>query len=249
MKKALIMGSLVSRFLFLISFLTFSLVTYAIVSDRFTGSACMQFNVGVHQVGKSGGSCCPTIVTIFTKPDFDITHAETPAIVNPANSMLAHGGGIARAISDAAGSQLRAWSEAQRIMVDGKRLGIGKAVLSPSFDLKKRGIEHIVHTVGPDCRVKKERDCAGSLLYDAWYNALMVADSAGITSITFPSISTGIFTCPKEVAAQSAARALEDFFMRHPQSSIKEVSVGLWADVWHAYADNFAKMWPTISNS
>lgn len=179
-----------------------------------------------------------TRITLCSAPRYDITCATTEAIVNPANSMLAHGGGIARAISNAAGPQLQIWSDTQPLH-KGIRVAVGKAIISPAFDLHKKGITHIIHTVGPDFRDPAQKKNGKQLLYDAWYQALLIADKEGITSITFPSISTGIFKCPKEVAAQQAHRAVCDFLKNHSTTSIREIVIGLWEDTWEAYKNAF----------
>ncbi len=179
-----------------------------------------------------------TTITIYSAPRYDITCASTEAIVNPANSILAHGGGIARAISNAAGPQLQVWSDKQSLR-NGKRVLVGKAIISPSFDLNQRGIKYIIHTVGPDFRDPAQKQRGEQLLYDAWYNTLVIADTNKISSITFPSISTGIFECPKDVAATQAHCAIRDFLKSHPNTSVCEITIGLWEDTWPAYKKAF----------
>ncbi len=179
-----------------------------------------------------------TTIIVCAAPRYDITCATTEAIVNPANSMLAHGGGIARAISNAAGPQLQVWSDAQPLH-KGARVAVGKAIISPSFDLSSKKIKYVVHTVGPDFRDPSEKQNGEQLLYNAWYNALVVADKQKINSITFPSISTGIFQCPKDVAATQAHRAICDFLNTHPNTSLRTIVIGLWEDTWEAYKNVF----------
>lgn len=181
-----------------------------------------------------------TVITVLSEDKYDITCATTEAIVNPANSMLAHGGGIARAISKAVGPQLQAWSDKQPLH-KGKRVAVGNAIISTAFNLRKRGIKYIVHTVGPDFRDAAQKRNGNKLLYNAWKNTLVVADKKGITSITFPSISTGIFKCPKSIAAMQARRAIEDFLNEHPNTSIKKIVIGLWEDTWDAYKSAFTQ--------
>lgn len=179
-----------------------------------------------------------TTIIVCAAPRYDITCATTEAIVNPANSILAHGGGIARAISNASGPQLQTWSDNQRLH-NGKRVAVGKAIISPSFDLHKKGIKYIVHTVGPDFRDSVEKLNGEQLLYNAWYNALIAADTQKISSITFPSISTGIFQCPKDVAAAQAHRALCSFLNSHQNTTLRTIVIGLWEDTWEAYKNAF----------
>jgi O-acetyl-ADP-ribose deacetylase len=175
-----------------------------------------------------------TTITLCVEPRYDITCATTEAIVNPANSMLMHGGGIARAISDAAGPKLQKWSDEQPLH-NNERIAVGNAIISSSFDLHQKSIKYIIHTVGPDFRDPIQQKNGAKLLYDAWYNALSMAHEQGIVSITFPSISTGIFRCPKHIAATQAYRAICDFIHDHPDTSIRHIVIGLWEDTGEAY--------------
>jgi O-acetyl-ADP-ribose deacetylase len=181
-----------------------------------------------------------TLVMLYSEPRYDITCAPTQAIVNPANSMLLHAGGVAYAISNAAGQQLQIWSNSQPI-IDGVRVPLGQAVISPSFDLKAAGIEFIIHTIGPDFRDLSQQLKGKIHLYNAWYNALLVAHNHEIDSITFPSISTGIFNCPQEIAAQQASCAIHDFLRDYPHTSLRKIVIGLWQDTWDAYKVAFLK--------
>jgi len=205
----------------------------------FLGLVACLYAIGIHaEAHQVTQTIHNTTITICAAPRYDITCATTEAIVNPANSMLAHGGGIARAISNASGPQLQIWSNKQPLH-DGVRVAVGKAIISPSFDLNKKTIKYVIHTVGPDFSDPLQKQSGKKLLYDAWYNALIVADKQKITSITFPSISTGIFRCPKDVAATQAHRAICDFLNDHPQTSVREIVIGLWEDTWEAYKTAF----------
>ena len=78
--------------------------------------------------------------TIFFLEEGDITHQETEAIVNAANSRLAGGGGVDGAIHRAGGPA---------IMEEGRRIGscpTGQAVITTGGNLKAK---YVIHTVGP----------------------------------------------------------------------------------------------------
>ena len=70
------------------------------------------------------------------------------------------------------------------------------------------GVDHVVHAVGPDYREASQRETAHETLASAYRRALEVAASAGVTTIAFPAISTGIFNFPKAWAADIAVRTL-----------------------------------------
>ncbi|HEV2916842.1 MAG TPA: macro domain-containing protein [Candidatus Babeliales bacterium] len=181
----------------------------------------------------------------------DITHMND-TIVNPANTMLQHGGGVAAAISKAAGPELQAWSDAIPLYKINPpyRVKIGQAIISPAFNLKKRGINYIVHTVGPDMRDTQQAKNGDKLLYDAWYNALQVAacHDQSIKEIYFPSISTGIFGFNKKRAGEIAIQAITDFIRTYP-NRFASITIVLWPDTFDAYANAIEKIidGPTVN--
>jgi O-acetyl-ADP-ribose deacetylase (regulator of RNase III) len=196
-----------------------------------------------HRTHLSSSYCFNGVsVIIRAKPNYDITHAQTEAIVNPANEYLQHAGGVAAAISEAAGPQLQEWSNRQPKKNGYAKLRVGWACISPAFDLKKRGITYIIHTVGPDFRDPKQRADGAQTLYDAWYHALYLADKNTICSIAFPSISSGIFDFPLKEAAQIAASAIKNFIFANPQSSLKAIHLMLWPDTYAAYDTAFRNL-------
>src|SRR5690348_2103851 len=78
----------------------------------------------------------------------DLLQQKVDAIVNAANEDLSHGGGVALAISKAAGPQLQIYSNKMPAIRNGKRCPTGSAVITPAFDLEKRGIKRIIHATG-----------------------------------------------------------------------------------------------------
>lgn len=127
----------------------------------------------------------------------DITHETVDAIVNAANSWLAGGGGVDGAIHDAAGPMLDEECAAIR-----KRIGSlpeGGAVITSGGNLSARWV---IHAVGPRYRDGKQGEPA--LLQSAYRECLARAKENGIATISFPSISTGIFGYPVEEAAPIA---------------------------------------------
>jgi O-acetyl-ADP-ribose deacetylase (regulator of RNase III) len=111
----------------------------------------------------------------------DITKQDTEAIVNAANKQLAPGGGVAGAIHRAAGRGL--WEECKKL----SGCNTGEAKLTSEYNLKAK---YILHTVGPVYNGIPQ-DAEG--LRTCYINSLRLADENGITSISFPAISTGAF--------------------------------------------------------
>jgi O-acetyl-ADP-ribose deacetylase (regulator of RNase III) len=142
----------------------------------------------------------------------DITKQNVDAIVNAANEELKHGGGVAKAIAIAAGPEFQKDSDAMPMMVNGEKCPMGKAVITPAFNLEKVGIKKVIHTTGPrGITLDKEQ-----LLEDAYQNSLKVAQDNNLKSIAFPAISTAIFGYDINKATPIAFRAVKDFLIQNP---------------------------------
>jgi O-acetyl-ADP-ribose deacetylase (regulator of RNase III) len=114
----------------------------------------------------------------------DLTGQQVDAIVNAANSHLAHGGGVAGAIVERGGVEIRRESERKA------PVPVGGAVVTGAGKLLAR---HVIHAVGP---VWGEGD-EETKLRSAVRSALARAEELGLCSLALPAISTGIFGYPK----------------------------------------------------
>jgi O-acetyl-ADP-ribose deacetylase (regulator of RNase III) len=130
--------------------------------------------------------------------------ATTDAIVNAANSRLIHAGGLARAIADAAGPAL--WAECELIA----EVPTGSAVATTAGNL---AATWVIHAVGPVWEGGQRGE--SELLAGAYRSSLQVAVEIGARSIAFPSISTGIFGYPLELAAPVAIAAVREAWAEH----------------------------------
>jgi O-acetyl-ADP-ribose deacetylase (regulator of RNase III) len=127
----------------------------------------------------------------------DITDQDTEAIVNAANRTLLGGGGVDGAIHRAGGPQ---------ILEQCKKIGGCPTGEATGGRLKAR---HVIHTVGPVYRNGTYGE--PELLASAYRNSLKIASEHGIKSLSFPSISTGVYSYPIEQASQIALNTVKDY--------------------------------------
>ena len=130
----------------------------------------------------------------------DITTQTVDAIVNAANSSLLGGGGVDGAIHRAAGPELL---EACRKC---NGCPTGEARVTPGFKLHAR---FIIHTVGPVWYGGAHNEDA--LLARCYRNSLRLAVKHSITTIAFPSISTGAYGFPFTRATTIALNEIKSF--------------------------------------
>lgn len=141
----------------------------------------------------------------------DITRQDTEAIVNAANKALSPGGGVSGAIHIAAG--LKLWEECRTL--GGCRTG--EAKLSRGYNL---GAKYVIHTVGP---VYSGSASDPEDLRDCYKNSLLLASRNKIKSVSFPSISTGVFGYPIKEASIVALKTITGFLKEHPEIELVRI--------------------------
>ena len=152
----------------------------------------------------------------------DITKEACDAIVNAANSSLLGGGGVDGAIHRAGGKTIL--EECRQIRRERYPGGLptGHAVITAAGNLPAR---HVIHTVGPVYRAGATAQA--DLLAACYCNSLALAVSHGLATIAFPAISTGVYGYPRNEAAKTASRMIENFLSGEP--GIEEVRLVFFA--------------------
>lgn len=136
----------------------------------------------------------------------DITLQDTEAIGNAANAALAGGGGVDGAIHRAGGPAIMSELKAKY-----KGCPTGSAVITGSGNLKAR---YVIHAVGPRYSGSPKDP---ELLSGAYRKSLELCTQNKISSIAFPSISTGVYGYPVDKASHIALKTVMDYLKDHPE--------------------------------
>lgn len=144
----------------------------------------------------------------------DLLGAPTDGIVNPANSGLSHGGGIAAIISKEGGPQID--KHCAKYIEKYGRIPVTKAVATTAGRLPYKGI---IHAVGPQMGCGNEQSKIEATLI----SCLAIAHTKGWESVAFPAISTGLFCIPKDVCAHAFKNAVSSFWAKCADTSVKMI--------------------------
>ena len=101
--------------------------------------------------------------------------------------------------------------------------------VSPAFNLPSK---YIVHVVGPivSPHLKQEHK---DQLAQCYRSCLGLASERGCKSIAFCCISTGVFMCPADIAAEIAVKTVKEWLDGHPDSCMKKVIFNVFKDSDH----------------
>ncbi len=146
----------------------------------------------------------------------NIVEVQVDAIVNAANSGLRGGGGVDGAIHRAGGPL---------IMEECRKIGgcpTGSAVATTAGRLPAK---YVFHAVGPIYRGSQND---GLLLASAYQSCLDLAEQHQVKSIAFPSLSTGIYGYPLQLAAPIALRTIIEHIQK--PTSLQQVLMVLFGE-------------------
>jgi O-acetyl-ADP-ribose deacetylase (regulator of RNase III) len=145
------------------------------------------------------------------------------AIVNAANETLRPGGGVCGAIHRAGGPD---------VAIECRWIGsinVGQAVATTAGLLDA---DAIIHAVGPVWQGGNRGE--DRLLSAAYRSSLGLAAERGLTSVAFPSISTGIFGYPIDHAATVAVGTIAAF-LKQPRTVTRVILVLHAAEDYQMY--------------
>ena len=167
----------------------------------------------------------------------DITKVPVDAIVNAANDRLAGGGGVDGAIHLAAGPALR--QELDVIVAKQGGCPTGQAVPTTAGNLPAK---FVFHAVGPIYRDGSNGEADS--LASAYRACLNLAEEKGISYMSFPSISTGVYSYPVEQAAPIALREVVSHLQKN-ETKLQRAIFVLFDDRTHrAYQDALRNILP-----
>ena len=148
----------------------------------------------------------------------DITRLAADGIVNAANRgllgcFLPNHACIDNVIHSAAGMQLRD-DCAKIIAAQGHEENVGDCKITRAFNLPSK---YVLHTVGPMIR-REVGENERAQLRSCYLACLDAAEAAGLKSVAFCCIATGVFSFPREEAAEIAVGAVLRRKMRRPDA-------------------------------
>eukprot|EP00794_Sanderia_malayensis_P007527 gene7528-8364_t len=158
----------------------------------------------------------------------DITCQTVDAIVNPANTGLWLGGGVAGAILRAGGQNIQ--DECSAYVERHGMVEEGQAVATTAGRLR---CKRMIHAVGPrwpsDNRRIGERelgrmknDCEEKL-FAAMKEILVICDEQELATVAVPAISSGIFGFPKDLCAKTLVDSALRYHNVNPRSTVTNI--------------------------
>lgn len=166
----------------------------------------------------------------------DLTNFQVDAVVNAANERLQHHGGLAQALSAAAGPQIQ--KDCNDYIRNRGPLNTGDAVASKAGSLP---CKIVIHAVGPDLPIHphpSEVQKAKPLLEKAIRNIFYIAEDHKMANVAIPAISSGLFHYPLPDCAGTIVSTVkciyedtspprnlpkEVFFVNNDEPTVKEM--------------------------
>jgi len=162
----------------------------------------------------------------------DITELQVDAIVNAANSMLAHGGGVAGAIVRKGGMLIRQESD-MWVRARGP-VPAGSVAITSGGNLPSR---YVIHAVGPRMGDGNEDDT----LRHATLRSLETVEKHNLKTVSFPAIGAGISGYPIERCARVMLSAVVQYVQQKRQ--IEKIVFCLYGkEAYLVFKDEFVKL-------
>ncbi|KAF6120826.1 poly(ADP-ribose) polymerase family member 14 [Phyllostomus discolor] len=136
----------------------------------------------------------------------DLTRFPVEVVVNAANENLRHSGGLAAALSKAAGPQLQA--DCDQIVKEKGTIPVGSAIVSRAGKLPYR---QVIHAIGPRWKSDDAQGCVLQLK-KAVRQSLQLAEKLQYQSIAIPAISSGVFGFPISQCVEAIVLAVKETF-------------------------------------
>ncbi|NXP65862.1 PAR14 polymerase, partial [Chloropsis cyanopogon] len=183
-----------------------------------------------------------TVIALYKA---DLSTHPVDAVVNASNEDLRHIGGLAAALSRAAGPALQ--EECDELVRKLGNLQPGDAVITRAGKLP---CKNVIHAFGPRWSKEKPETCV-NLLRKTVKNCLQLAVTHKHRSIALPAISGGIFGFPLELCTYSIVSSIKETLEESEgNSSLKEVHlVGFGQDDIQAFSKAFKEVFSDSSAS
>ncbi|XP_041329046.1 protein mono-ADP-ribosyltransferase PARP14-like isoform X1 [Pyrgilauda ruficollis] len=183
--------------------------------------------------------------TVIALYEADLCTHAVDVVVNASNEDLNHIGGLAEALSRAAGPALQ--EECDELVRKVGNLEPGDAAMTRAGKLP---CKNVIHAVGPRWSREKSEMCV-NLLKKTVKKCLQLAEGHKHRSIALPAISGGIFGFPMELCTYSIVSSIKETLEESKgNSSLKEVHlVGFAQDSIQAFSRAFREVFPEFSAS
>jgi O-acetyl-ADP-ribose deacetylase (regulator of RNase III) len=163
----------------------------------------------------------------------DITEQVVDVIVNAANEKLVGGGGVDGAIHSKGGPSIM--EECDKIRENQGGCPTGTAVYTTGGNLNAK---YVIHTVGPIWKDGNSNE--EQLLKNCYINSLKLAGNLNARTVAFPSISTGVYRFPVELAAEISINTVAANISTY---SFKKIIFVLFSDsIYMEYKNSLNKL-------
>ncbi|NWY31871.1 PAR14 polymerase, partial [Pheucticus melanocephalus] len=181
-----------------------------------------------------------TVIALYKA---DLCTHPVDVVVNASNEDLNHIGGLADALSRAAGPALQ--EECNELVRKLGNLQPGDAVMTRAGKLP---CKNVIHAVGPRWSRERQEMCV-NLLRKTVKNCLQLAETHKHHSIALPAISGGIFGFPMELCTYTIVSSIKETLEDSKgNSSLKEVHlVGFAQDNIQAFSKAFGEVFSESS--